>query len=99
MATKAELEVELAALKAQNEALRSRAEQEPAPPVETAPQSDLHVATQLKDFLSEHGIDTTDAEAIGNQLVDELSALHKDHPLVTLLGVFALGCVVGRAFK
>lgn len=99
MATKAELEAELTELRAQNTALKSQekqAEKQPEPPEES---SDLHLPAQLRDVLDEHGIDVSDAEAMGNQLVDELVRLQKDHPMVVLLGVFALGCIVGRAFR
>lgn len=99
MATKTELEEELALLRQQNEALRSEAEQAQTADTPQDAGSDLHLPTQLSEALAEHGIDATDIEAMGNQLVDEMIKLHKEHPLVALLGVFAVGCIVGRAFK
>ena len=99
MATKAELEGEVALLRRQNEALRSKAEQPSASDENQDPSSDIHLPAQLSDALKEHGIDASDVEALGNQLVDEVTKLHKDHPLITLLGVFLVGCIVGRAFR
>ncbi|WP_170470019.1 hypothetical protein [Ruegeria arenilitoris] len=99
MATKAELEAEVAQLRQQNEALKTQkeisAESDKTPELS----DNFHLPTELSDALKKHGVDAADVEAMGNQLVDEMITLHKEHPLVTLLGVFAVGCIVGRAFK
>lgn len=99
MATKTELEAEVALLREQNEALKSRAEQSAAQENSELPKSEVHLPAQLSDVLKEHGIDATDVEALSSQLIDEVTKLNKDHPILTLLGVFAIGCIVGRAFR
>ncbi len=99
MATKAELEAELALLREQNEALKSKVEDRSEDPDASAGSSDMHLPTPLQELLAKQGIDSSDLEAMANQLVDELAALHREHPMATLLGVFVLGCIVGRAFR
>lgn len=99
MATKAELEAELALLRQQNEAAKTQKEITAESDETPGPSDSSHLPTGLSNALREHGIDAADAEAIGKQLVDEMIKLHKEHPLVTLLGVFAVGCIVGRAFR
>lgn len=99
MATKAELEAEVAQLRQQNEALKTQKEISAESDETPEPSDNFHLPTGLSDALQEHGVDAADIQAMGNQLVDEMIKLHKEHPLVTLLGVFAVGCIVGRAFK
>lgn len=99
MATKAELESELAALRAQNAALRSQAEQGADGAGATDKAATSGLAQKLHDVLDEHGIDTANIDALGHQLKDELSRLQRDQPLLALLGAFAIGCVVGRALR
>jgi hypothetical protein len=99
MATKAELEAEVAGLKEES---RQR-DSTPPPDAETAASSDASRAAAMPEglqrALSEHGIDGQAIETMGAQLVDELVALQKEKPLVVLLGAFAVGCIVGRAFR
>lgn len=99
MATQAELEAEVALLREKNEALKAQAKQSAPPEEPPSSSSDSDLPKQLTDALKEHGIDASDLEALGNQLADEVIRLHKEHPLATLLGVFVLGCVVGRASR
>lgn len=99
MATKAELEAEVALLRETNEALKAQAKKTSPPEDPPSPSKDTDLSTHLTEALKEHGIDTADLEALGNQLADEVTKLQKDHPLATLLGVFVAGCLVGRALK
>ncbi len=99
MATKADLEAEVALLRGQNEALKSQAAQSGAQDSSKPATQDTHIPTQISDALKDHGIDPTDIENLGTHLADELTKLNKDHPILTLLGVFAIGCIVGRAFR
>ena len=99
MATKAELESELADLKQE---MRQRGEEtkkdepphgsskrEPA----SSDKSDLH------QILVGHGVDAETVEALGENLLDEIKTLQKEKPLVVLVAAFALGLLVGRASK
>lgn len=99
MATKAELEAELDVLRQQNEALRSKAEHTAEDTEAPTDFGDSLAPNALVDVLTKQGINSSDIEAIADQLADELVTFHKDHPLITVLGVFALGCIVGRAFR
>ena len=94
MATKAELEAELSKLRAQNAKLKSETEQ---PVNETTQHDEASMTDEVRGLLKEHGVDTEKVEAMGSQLVDELTALRKDYPLTALIAAFALGYVVGRS--
>jgi hypothetical protein len=99
MATKAELEAEIASLRKQNASPEPEAEQDP----KNGSLSETSAPTQLEEgvqrALEEHGGDGADVEAVQKQLMDELTRLQKEYPLAMLLGTFALGVVVGRALK
>lgn len=99
MATKAELEAELARLRTLNESLSSKAEQnsESKDPTDTSAQA--HLAEGVQRVLDEHGIDRASVERMGGKLIEELSTLQKEYPLAVLLSAFALGCVAGRALR
>ncbi|HBS49815.1 MAG TPA: hypothetical protein DEA05_06860 [Rhodobacteraceae bacterium] len=92
MPTKAELEAELAALKAElaaagestTEKMRARAED---------------TAEGLRDMLKETGLDRETLDSLGPQIIEALAKLQKDHPLAVTAGAFALGVMVGRASK
>lgn len=99
MATKLELEAELDQLRAQNDMLRSQANEARDSVASNDPPIEVGVAENLKRVLDEHGLDSDSVEALRGQLTDEFTHLQKEYPLAILLGVFALGCVVGRAFK
>ena len=99
MATKAELETELAALRSiiaeQSKALEDDARHIP----EEAPEPEVSAKSALEDVLTEHGIETDELGALWTQLSEELEGLTKNKPLVTALAAFALGFVLGRATK
>ena len=99
MATNAELESELSALRKQLAAGKP----EPKPPLETPP-ADEHeeegqIPHNIQTILDEHGIDISSIEAVGKQIADEFAKLQRDYPLAALLAVFALGYIAGRATK
>jgi len=100
MATKAELEKELAALKQELE--QSRAAEvagssgSDTPGDQDGDDSDAH---GLKKVLKDHGMDAESIESLSGTLFEELKALQKEKPLTVALAAFALGLVVGRASK
>ena len=99
MATKAELEAELARLREQIETLRAQTAQRPE---ETAPSEGTarrHLPAKLQTILDEHGIDTSNIDSLSDHLSDELVNFQRDHPVLALLSVFAIGCVVGRGLR
>ena len=105
MATKAELEAELAALKAEVETLakdrssapRSESERgvEDAHEGETPPDH----AAALHKLLHECGIDHDEIEGLWEQFLAELEDLQQNKPVFLALGAFALGFVLGRSSK
>lgn len=96
MATKAELEAELAALK--DKLAETVAEQKPAAPETSQPPLSFDADT-LKSKLIEAGLDTDDIEAVWDQLSAEVGTLQQKNPMLTLVGVFALGFMLGRLSK
>ncbi|WP_425046405.1 hypothetical protein [Primorskyibacter sp. S87] len=101
MATKAQLEAELAALKAQ---LASRPESSTADPASVSEESaSAGTAEEAKDrfteLLREQGIDPTEIETLWSSLSHELEDLTRDKPLVTAIAAFALGFALGRITK
>lgn len=99
MATKAELETELAALKQDLEKSRSAQEAQPSETgAQKADESDGG-AHGLKKVLADHGVDADGVESLCETLLEELKALQKEKPLTVAIGAFALGLVVGRASK
>ena len=99
MATKAELEAELARLRTLNEAHNSKAGQSSQSEAPTSTSAETHFAEGVQRVLDEHGIDSASVERMGGKLIEELSTLQKEYPLTILLSAFALGCVVGRALR
>jgi hypothetical protein len=91
MATKAELEAELAALKQQMTEQAApeaqEAAQDPAPEVD----GDQGLAAALGALKS------GDFAGLAGQLEHELKDLSLSKPVMTALGAFALGFMVGRA--
>lgn len=102
MATKAELEKELAALKQELEQRRAAdvaaALSSDAPRDHNGDETDGD-ALGLKKVLKEHGMDAESIESLGGTLLEELKALQKERPLTMVLAAFALGLVVGRVSK
>ncbi len=91
MATKAELEAELAQLKSE---LKRR--DEPAVPDKPAEPTE---PDDLRGLLDEHGLNTDTLDALRENLLEELGALQKDKPLVVLAAALALGIIIGRSFR
>lgn len=92
MATKAELEAELALLRSE---LAQHAD------VAATPSPDEMNAEKhtIKATLADYGIDAENLEDLGATLSKELLELQKEKPLVVLVAAFAFGCLLGRAFK
>lgn len=101
MTTKAELEREVARLKQELSDLRAKPSPETPDEAETSatPSAEAHPASEVNRLLTEIGIDADSFDTVGEQLLDELSSLQKDKPLVVLLGAFVLGLAVGRALR
>ncbi|MBJ6370539.1 hypothetical protein [Sedimentitalea arenosa] len=87
MATKAELEAELAELRKQ---IADRDAKDAAAKPQTAPQA------TLTDYLESYGLDQQEIEALLEQIGTELGNLPKTKPLLTLLGAFGVGVLLGR---
>ncbi|WP_299893849.1 hypothetical protein [uncultured Ruegeria sp.] len=94
MATKAELESELEKLRERNASLEAQFEKDPEPkePPERVKSSD-----EIRKLLEDHGIDLSQVQSLGNDVVEEFGRLQKDYPITALLIAFSLGYVVGRA--
>ena len=104
MATKAELEAELALLKkeiAARDELR-RPSKKPARKSETdsdARQVDEVFHPMLDDALKRFGLEKGDLEDLWAKLSEELNHLPHKKPVLTLALVFGLGFVAGRMSK
>ena len=95
MATKAELEAELAAL---------RAKLAESKPTTDAPNDDADNGPDEKtettaSILKEHDVHPEDLEELWTQFVAELDGLPQRKPLLTAAAAFALGFLLGRATK
>ena len=102
MATKAELEKELAALKQELEKSRAATEAAAAKPTQPDPEADETAsddAHRLRRMLADHGMDPGTIETLSASLWDELKTLQKEKPVTVAIAAFALGLVVGRASK
>lgn len=106
MATKAELEAELEALRKE----LAKRDQITQPLGEAAGKAGAALrdtgaalrdkgadgAAALADLLREHGLDPSEAEAIWNSLSQDLTRQARDNPLLTALLAFGLGFLAGR---
>lgn len=95
MATKAQLEAELADLKAKlaaNSSHPSKGESD----VDDAP---AEARTTLEDMLADQGIDTKEIEELWAQFSAELGDFPQQKPLLTAIAAFGLGFVLGRMSK
>ncbi len=93
MATKAELEAELEALRARSAKLEESAE------AGAEEKASTKTSDEIRRLLKEHGVDLSGAEAMGEDVVAEFGRLQKDYPITVLLIAFSLGYVVGRASR
>ncbi len=99
MATKAELQAELAKLKHEME-MRAQGSQLDA--TETALVQDAEQvpeADTLHKLLDEHGINADTIGSVSTDLLKELTELQKDKPLIVLVAAIALGVIIGRTFN
>lgn len=99
MATKAELEAELAVLRRE---MKQRDEEvKPASSDVVAAKSadQSPEANGMQQILDEHGINAEAVDAFKDNLLEEFTELQKDKPLVVLVAALALGIIIGRAFK
>ncbi|WP_164659043.1 hypothetical protein [Tropicibacter sp. Alg240-R139] len=92
MATKAQLEAELATLKSQLAASKPEPVPEPEP-------DDTEEHSTFSALLKEHGVDTRDIDALWAQFSTELSDLPEKKPLLTAVAAFGLGFALGRMSK
>jgi hypothetical protein len=99
MATKAELESELADLKQE---MRQRDEEtQISEPLEEKSKGEPVASdkSDLQQLLVGHGVDAESVEALGENLLDEMKIFQKEKPMVALVAAFAIGLLVGRASK
>lgn len=90
MATKAELEAELAELRRQL-AERDRATEEHPPDVATPEE-----AAQTADDTE---LDSEDWDALFKEIVEEFESLPQKRPLLVAAGIFAFGWLIGRSSR
>ncbi|SPJ28868.1 hypothetical protein [Falsiruegeria mediterranea] len=98
MATKAQLEAELAELKSQLAASDAKPAPKPAPEPESEPEHGDEQSA-FAALLKEHGVDTQDIDALWAQFSSELSDLPEKKPLLTAVAAFGLGFALGRMSK
>ncbi|MBK0326627.1 hypothetical protein I5535_04900 [Rhodobacteraceae bacterium F11138] len=86
MATKAELEAELADLRKQ---LAERA-------AEASQNVQSEAPAALSDMLAAHGLSPEDITRAWDQLSREIGSLPQNRPLMTAVAAFGIGFVLGR---
>jgi ElaB/YqjD/DUF883 family membrane-anchored ribosome-binding protein len=91
MATKAELEAELASLRQELAALRDTAG-EAADEVAEDAEDGAH--STITDFVA--AIRDTDVEGLAKQLTNEIETAMHEKPLLTALGILVVGYALGR---
>lgn len=103
MATKAELERELAELRRQMqerpEAVAADPVEEPEPGIEPEAVPKGTGNDLIDQFLKEQGVAMEDIREVMDQFNEELGDLPQNKPLLTALGAFAIGFVLGRMSK
>lgn len=55
--------------------------------------------TEIERVLASHGVSVDEIEALAGQLWEELDTLPQNKPLITAIGAFALGFLLGRMTK
>ncbi|SLN41930.1 hypothetical protein TRL7639_02150 [Falsiruegeria litorea R37] len=98
MATKAQLEAELAVLKSQLAATDAKPVPKPDPEPDAEPEQP-HEQSAFANLLKEHGVDSQDIDALWTQFSSELSDLPEKKPLLTAVAAFGLGFALGRMSK
>lgn len=101
MATKAELEAELAELRQQMDEVPDarEADADKGQEAQTDPESNGSGHPALDRILRDHGISPEEIRGLMDQFNEELGHLPQNKPLLTALGAFALGFVLGRMSK
>ncbi|MFD3191442.1 hypothetical protein ACFMPD_14350 [Sedimentitalea sp. HM32M-2] len=99
MATKAELEAELADLRAELERSRERLEETAADAAAAATSVVQEAPAALVDLLRAQGVGADEIAALWQRLSDELGGLPQNKPLLTAIGAFGLGFLLGRMSK
>ena len=56
-------------------------------------------ASELERILAPHGVSVSEIEALAEQFWEELDTLPQKKPLLTAIGAFALGFLLGRMTK
>ncbi|MGI1662601.1 hypothetical protein ACRDNQ_10210 [Palleronia sp. KMU-117] len=87
MATKAELEAELAALRKELSQLKGLTE-------EAAEDAGDEAHSTIRDFVG--SLRETDLEGLAKQLTDEIESAMHEKPLLTALGILVVGYALGR---
>lgn len=90
MATKAELEKEVAELRSK------LSEQESEPEAE---QAETETPGAFADILHDHGVDADQIEAIWAQFSKELGDIPQEKPILTAIAAFGIGFALGRLTK
>jgi hypothetical protein len=90
MATKAELEAELAALRRELAALRGDA----ADTADDAEETAHGMRDTVTDFVA--SLKDTDLDGLAKQLTDEIETAIQEKPLLTALGILLVGYALGR---
>lgn len=99
MATKAELEAELAALRAKARTADVEPER-PAPEPETPGEAaDASSDTWIEQVAERHGLDAAEIRPALERLAADLEDLPRKQPLLALGLAFGLGFLAGRASK
>lgn len=94
MATKAELEAELAALRRELAALRGDAAEAADDTADEAADTAHGMRETVTDFVT--SLKDTDLDGLAKQLTNEIETAMQDKPLLTALGILLVGYALGR---
>jgi hypothetical protein len=104
MTTKAELQAELDLLRAKmaefdemKEAVKAdRKEETETEPADRARAAISDAASELERILAPYGVSVSEIEALAERFWNELDTIPRQKPLLTAIGIFALGFLLGR---
>jgi hypothetical protein len=94
MATKAELEAELAALRRELAALKGDVAEAAGDAAEDTEETAHGMRDTVTDFVA--SLKDTDLDGLAKQLTDEIETAMQDKPLLTALGILLVGYALGR---
>lgn len=99
MATKAELEAELAQLQVELKELRDSTRDDSAAAKRTATENTATNDPDSKDTTADifHALQDGNFEGIAHQLIEELEGLPHRKPLLLALGALTVGYLIGRS--